>query len=535
MAAEENSIKKRFTIAKRKKERWGRQAQAALNLLMDEAELEEEAAKVELDGVADDVFDSTGSNAHDDFVSNLQSSLFPPFKEWIQLQSGFAVNPDTKEESNKQLAQITDVLFGALKTSNFDTEISSAFYDYALGVGALLVNKGTPENPFHFTAIPVDELYLERGALGRVGASYRENEIEYRNIQDTWPEAKLSETMEEQLIAKPDAKVKLIEAMIPEKVTNLKPGETEIGQIDGWCYYVIEEKTGFELLKREYKSNPWVIFRWPGRPKRIYPKGPLLKALPDIRTLNKTKELLLKKGSRDLYGMYTTTDDGAINVDNITFGATCFIPVESNGGVKGETIKALPSSGDLNLGQFLFNDLQQGIRKTLFAEPLGKLDLPVKTATEVAYRQQELAKKIGAAFGKLQFELMGPLINRMLHILDELGLIDIGDFKVDGRIINLQYMSPLAMAQDQEEFDAARTYVATVTELYGPQVAMVMAPPDRFCPYFGKKLHVEAGLIPTETELKPVKEALFQQGVQQGMAGQAAAMGGGEVPAEGVA
>jgi hypothetical protein len=518
-----NRTLKRYRDAKRRKLNWDRRYQDALDYAAPEREtysMESEDRKQ-----SDKVFDGIAGIALDAFVSNIQSTLFPPVKTWINLRAGSAVAEKSREESNQYLSTVTDIMFEALRNSNFDTQISSSFYDYALGVGALLVQKGTKEKPFHFTSVHVGQIYLEEGPLGRIDASYRESKIPIRNIIPTWPDATLPQSLEGAMETRPDEKVCVVEAIVPRKIKTPVSGETAFQEVDGYCYYVIlelgEEKS--LLLEREQESSPWVIFRWPGLPEQLYPQGPLLKALPDIKSYNKAKELVLKRASRDLYGIYTCTDEGVVNIDNIQFGSMCFIPVESNGGPRGASLAPLPPAGDMGpLTQFIFNDLELKINKAMFAEPLGRVDLPVKTATEIALRQQELAKKIGAAFGRLQYELMQPLINRLLYILEELGLIDLNGFKVDGRVVNIEYMSPLALAQDQEDFMTAVSYVETMGKLYGTQVMMAMAPPDRFAKFFAGKLHVPIELLPTEQELNTMKQALIQQAAQNEIANQAA-------------
>lgn len=512
MAEPKNEILKRFRKAKERKSNWDKRYEEALDFAAPERQTYNQV--VEGTKKSDKVFDGIAGNALDAFVSNLQSSLFPPAKAWLNLRAGFGIQKDGRDKANKELADVAEVAFNAIRNSNFDTQISSSFYDYALGVGALMVIKGTPEQPLHFVSTHVARLYIEEGAFGRPEGIFRENEVPFMAITQEWPDANIPKEVAEQYKEDTTKKLKVIEALIPKRIQEPKPGETALQEVDGYCYYVYTEQGEHELVKREQKSSPWIVFRWPGLPEQLYPEGPLLKALPDIKVYNKVKELLLKKGSRDLLGMYTVTDEGVLNVDNFQFGSSMFLPVESQ-----DSIKVLPAAGDMGqLSQFLFSDLESKINKAMFAEPLGRVDAPVKTATEIAYRQAELAKKIGSAFGRLQYELMQPLINRILFILEELGLIELDGYKVDGRVINIEYMSPLALAQDQEDFMGSVQYVQTVTANYGPQVAMVMAPPDRFGKFWGQKLHVPEYLLPTDADLEPIKQMLYQQGVQQGMA-----------------
>jgi hypothetical protein len=130
----------------------------------------------------------------------------------------------------------------------------------------------------------------------------------------------------------------------------------------------------------------------------------------------------------------------------------------------------------------------------------------VKSATEIAYRQQELSKRIGSAFGRLQYELVVPLVNLLLYYLDELDLIDLGEFRVDGQIINIAHISPIAMAQDQEELNAMRTLMEIIVATFGPQVAMMLVKSDVFVREAAKRLKLPPNLVRTEAEYEEIRQ-----------------------------
>jgi len=269
------------------------------------------------------------------------------------------------------------------------------------------------------------------------------------------------------------------------------------------------------IVEREMRSSPWVIFRWSTLPGEIYGRGPLLEVLPDVKTLNKTKELLLKAASIGIFGMYTAADDGVINFENIKFSPGAVIPVESNGGgVRGRSLEPLETNTRVDLSQIVLNDLRQSINDMMFTEPLGPVDLPVKTATEVSLRQQNLSKRIGSSFGKLQFELITPLINRILDILDEFGLADLGPFRVDGNFIAIQHVSPLAQTQNEEDFSNIVRFIETLAGIYGPQVAMGLTKPEKVSEQLADNLNIPKDMLPDEQELNTIKQAVAQSAAQ---------------------
>ena len=77
---------------------------------------------------------------------------------------------------------------------------------------------------------------------------------------------------------------------------------------------VIEERNGRDaepavLREGRHWDNPFINFRWQKAPSETYGRSPVMKALPDIKTLNKVVELMLKNASiwSRAFGRPTTT------------------------------------------------------------------------------------------------------------------------------------------------------------------------------------------------------------------------------------
>jgi hypothetical protein len=473
---------------------------------------------------SNNVFDSTATDALDHFVSNFQSSLFPIGQQWVGLESAEGVQ--NKDVQDRVLQTVVTILFNYLRRSNFDSQISESLADLGVGVGSILLNKGTKENPFIFKSVSISQLYMEEGPEGRPDTRYRVSQVERRHILELWPDAQLPKEWEtDEAKDGADTKEEIVEAFLGNsniEVMSVGKGGMEKGK--GLRYVVFTKKGNHKLVEREQWRDPLIVFRWPTLPGEVWARGPLVKALPTVKTINKAKELLLKKASRDTYGIYTYMDDGIINIENIKLGPMCFIPVESNGGSRGASIAPLPSAGDVNLAQFIFTDEQNTINRMMFAEPLGRVDLPVKSATEVALRQQALAKRSGSAYGRIQHELIIPLVNGMLHILEELGLIDLSGNKAeDGRTIVVNYMSPLAKAQDAETLMAVQGYAQFMIGLFGPEMGMGLVDMEGVAKLVRKLSHAPMEVMPSPEQIGQMKQALLQRAIQQGAANQQAA------------
>ena len=236
-----------------------------------------------------------------------------------------------------------------------------------------------------------------------------------------------------------------------------------------------------------------------------------------LKTLNKTLELLLKNASIACAGVYTAADDGVINPSNIRITPGSIIPVARNGGPQGASLAPLPRSGDFNVSQIVINDLRVNIKKTLLDDTLPPDNMSARSATEIVERMKELAQNLGAAFGRLITETMVPIITRVLFIMDEKGLIQL-PLKVNGLEVKVVPVSPLAKAQNLEEINEIMQFFQIANSLGPGGVAELK--PDAIATYIGDKLGVPSNLRTSPEE----KQQIIQQSMQ--MFSQQAAMQG---------
>ena len=251
----------------------------------------------------------------------------------------------------------------------------------------------------------------------------------------------------------------------------------------------------------------------------VFGRGPLVTAIPDIKTLNKTLELLLKNASIACAGVYTAADDGVINPSNIRITPGSIIPVARNGGPQGASLAPLPRSGDFNVSQIVINDLRMNIKKTLLDDTLPPDNMSARSATEIVERMKELAQNMGSAFGRLITETMVPIVTRVLSIMDKKGLIQL-PLKVNGLEVKVVPVSPLAKAQNLEEINEIMQFVQIAGSL-GPGGVAEMKP-DVIATHIGDKLGIPSNLRTTPQE----KQAIIQQSMQMAMQGQGMAQGG---------
>jgi hypothetical protein len=433
---------KRFKSAESRRTNWEDTYREALEYFAPQRENFNTHSRGDRRTNTDKIFDSTAITAISRFASKIQAGMTPALKKWIELESGVEIDDTSKEEAEKLLHDVNSTMFKFIHMSNFNSQIGQSYLDLGIGTGALLVNEGDDTNPLQFISVPLDQLYLEEGPFGNIKTTFRKHKMPIRNIQATWPDAQLSQELESKLERDVDAEATIIESTIyqPEK--------------DKYQYSVDLEGGQHSFLEEELDSSPWVVFRWEKLPGEIYGRGPCLSALPDVKTLNRTVEYLLRSAALKMIPTFTVADDGIVNAQTVEIAPGSLIPIAQTG-PGGNPIQPLAVGGDINLAMLTIERMQDRISDVMFSDALGPVNQPVKTATEIAERQADLAQRIGASFTRLQDELIQPLVSRILYILNKKGLLSVNldDVKIDGKEVSIKAISPLAQAQNEEELN----------------------------------------------------------------------------------
>jgi hypothetical protein len=431
------------------------------------------------------VFDSTAINSTQRFSNRLQSGIFPPQRKWCKIEPGNDIPPERKIEVQAVLDVYNEKMFSVIKQSNFDIAIGEFLLDLSVGTACMLVLPGDDIAPINFIPVPMFLVAYEEGANGQVDKVYRKMRMKGESITQQWKDAELPEFVKQRIDSKPTDDVDLLEAT------------TYDAERGDWCYHVIDSSSREEIVYRRMKSSPWVISRYMKVAGEIYGRGPLITALPDIKTLNKTLELVLKNASLAISGVYTAADDGVLNPQTVRITPGAIIPVARNGGPQGESLRALPRAGDFNVSQIVINDLRMNIKRILLDESLPPDNMSARSATEVVERMKELAQNLGSAFGRLINETMLPLVSRVLQVMDERGLIDL-PLRVNGLEVKVTPVAPLAMAQNMEEINSVVQFLQ-LTQSLGNEGALAVKMGD-LIDYLGDKLGVPAALRTSAAE-----------------------------------
>lgn len=401
------------------------------------------------------LYDATALDAVDQLASLLLGNLTPPLTPWF----GFKPGTDVTEAEAKKLIPVlektTRLIQAHLDQSNFIVEIHQCFLDLVVaGTASLAFEEAMPGelSAFRFTAIPLNDVMLDEGIHGRLDTVFRTVSLTLSHLLMRYDGADIPASILQNGTKNPEEKFQFIEC-----VTTALNGH-------GSSFCLLSPDEGDIIFQSALTQSPFINFRWMKSPGEIYGRSPVMKTLPDIKTANKVVELILKNASISVTGIWQAEDDGVLNLSNIELVPGAIIPKAV--GSKGLTPLEMPARFDVS--QLVLADLRNRIRHALLADRLPQFsDAGKTTATEITLRSNEMTMLLGATFGRLQVELLNPLLQRAYGILRQRGAIP--DLPLDGRIVAIDHRSPLARAQSSRNVQNALGWLQAAGTL-GPDI-----------------------------------------------------------------
>ena len=447
----------------------------------------------------DKIFDETAVVGVQEFASRLQSGLVPNFARWADLIAGSEIPKSERDFVDNDLDEITEYVFEVLQNSNFSQEVHEAFMDLAVGTGVLCVDEGDAVNPVRFSAIPLPHVVLDTGPDDKIDHVFRERKgIRNSEITILYPDAKLDPKVQQRAQRDPEGKCTLLEVLCKDYS---KKNE------EAYLLYVIDMATKTYIKEQQFKgvgSNPYVCFRWSKCAGEVYGRGPLINALSAIKTTNLTIQLILENAQMAISGIYQMDDDGIINPDTINLVPGTIIPKSPQSG----GLQPIQSAGRFDVADIVLSDMRLNIKRALYNDMLGNPDRTPASATEVAERMADLSRRIGSAFGRLQAELVQPVLQRVIYILKKQGRIELPT--VNGREVKIRSSSPLAQAQSNQDITAVSRFLELVNAYFGPDTTNVLINSEETAIHLAKKFGVPDGLIRDREERREIV-AMMQQ------------------------
>jgi hypothetical protein len=176
------------------------------------------------------------------------------------------------------------------------------------------------------------------------------------------------------------------------------------------------------------------------------------------------------------------------------------------------------------LGLNMEEQRRNAIRQAFFVDQLLMANGPSMTATEVLQRNEEKMRLLGPVLGRLQAELLQPLISRSFALLLRNGLLPTAPEELQGQDIDIEYVSPLAKAQKMTDLQSMLRGFEVLLQMQ--QVAPVMdyLDDDKLVQYLVETTGIPARVIRSPNEVQQLRRQRAEAQAQQAQAQQEAAI-----------
>jgi len=195
-----------------------------------------------------------------------------------------------------------------------------------------------------------------------------------------------------------------------------------------------------------FRELPYVIPRYLKASTEIYGRSPAMNALPDVKVLNKMVETSLKAAAKQVDPPLLVPDDSMLSPIRMSAGSLNYYRSGSRDRI--ETLQiGQATSATLNQE----NQRREAIAKMFHVDQLVVSTNRTMTATEVIQRNEEKMRILGPVLGRLQSELLQPMILRVFNIMLRNRLFLQAPEILANQEVDIEYVSPMALAQRSQE------------------------------------------------------------------------------------
>lgn len=447
---------------------------------------------------ADRVFDLTATTAAVRFAGQMQQDLFPPGQSFFTLRPGkFAALSLAKDDLaalEAELEQVTAIAEGLIQTAEWDQATHEMCLDLSVGTGIILMPEGDDERPMRFVTIPNDEAALELGPYNEVCALHWKTRMPRRAIKASFPKGKFPRAFLEEL-----EKAEGANAEVELNQSFLQDGKQWLMRV--WLEGSTEE--GF-VETGTFRTKPFIAPRYCRVPGEAYGRGPVIFALPAIKTINKAQEITLKAAAIQMLGIWGYRPGGAFNPDTARIAPGVFWPMGATGGVLGAEVSRLdPASGNLQVSALIRQDLAQQIQTTMHDERIPSKGATPVSASEVLERSKQMRQNYVGAFSRLVNETVPDVVKRAVDIAFRRNLVK-HSLSIDEFLVRVDVLSPLAAAMRADHLTPIVQFIEMVAQLR-PQTIDDHIKVDDALDLIGSEMNVPARLRPNEKERKTIR------------------------------
>lgn len=391
------------------------------------------------------VFDSSGEQSAEMLAAALHGMMTNPATVWATIRA-------RREQLNQQedvalwLQQSTRILMAVFNSAEgeFASQQHEKYMDLVtFGTAGMFIDERPGVGPI-FQTRPLRELLLAENQHGRIDTVYRWFNMSARAAWQAWG-TKAGEKVASaaQDPKKQDETFEFLHATYPR--TDRIEGRVEARHQPVASVYVnISEKHG--IRQGGYPEMPWTTPRWYKRAGETYGRGPGMKALADVKMLQRAMQVTIRGTEKLIDPPLMVSDDGVLGPVRMTPAG---LNVVRQDFMRGNALPIRPvlTGARPDLAEEFMASIRQRVQSAFYNHLLSMNKDPRMTATQVIQIAEETLRILGPTLGRLQSEDLGPMIWRVFNILLRAGAFPPVPQALVDEDIDIEYVSPIAKAQ----------------------------------------------------------------------------------------
>lgn len=431
------------------------------------------------------VYDTTGIHANELLAAGLHGMATNPASKWFSLrivgkkavEDGTRIDLNELPEVQKYLSDVEDIMWARIYQpgTNFTTSLHETYLDLG-AFGTAVMFLGQRDNGgLLFEPRALAECIVAENHEGRIDTVFRRTKYTVRQMMqmskhalnpDGWDVSqKVKDLYKKQ---KYDEPIYVIHAVFPRAERDpTKKGTKDMP----WASCYFEETECHELEMGGFPEFPYLVPRWSKYAGEVYGRSPGMTSLPDVKMLQAMTVTVIKAAQKIVDPPLWLRDDGVVGQTRTVPGGINYWRGNPNDGVMLQPVagQALPITLEM------LEALRNRIRTTFFTDVLQITTDAEMTATEVMQRTAERMRLMGPLIGRLEAEMLGPLVDRVFGILNRANLLPPPPEIIQDEEFTVEYVSPIATAQKQMTAAGMTQVMQLMFGLFGEEGAGMLA------------------------------------------------------------
>lgn len=461
----------------------------------------------------DYILDDTPVRAIRTCASGLHSGVTNPARTWFELDT--AEGPATGAVA-AWLEECRDRMLAAFAASNLYNVLPTTYGNCAaFGFDAVVMEEDDDE-VFRFESLAIGTYYISTNQKRRVDCIVRELKMSVRQVVEKFGEQKISATLATAWAspARREEAVSIVHVVCPNR--DYQPGaiiSSKKRYLSVYYEAVSATKDDTFLSRKGFDTFPVLAPRWEVTGRNAYGQGPGKQIRGHAKALQAYKRAIDK-------GVAKKADPPLVAPSSLQGKPTTQIP----GGITyfDESASGKPTIGTLyDTNAFdtdsvltLVQDARQQIREACFADlflMISGSDRRQVTAEEIRAKQEEKILQVGPVLENLNDELLDPLIDRAFQSMLARGLFSEPPAEIQGKKINVRYVSTLAQVQKMLGLGALDRLLGSIGNIAGIKPDVIdNFDADKVALEYHDMLGVTNRVIRSESERDALRQARAQ-------------------------